>query len=108
MTVLELCDRAALDEEARDLARPEMPVRAYLEQLAAGGRAVALVLSGGIIALPATQAATGTEPHLCARMVAGAMAMAAVLDPPHAAEHFRSFLDRGFHLASELKIWEEK
>ena len=38
MTVAELCDRAELDEETRALATPEMPVRAYVEQLAAAGR----------------------------------------------------------------------
>ena len=37
MTVEELCERADLDEKARQLAKPEMPVRAYVEQLAAGG-----------------------------------------------------------------------
>jgi hypothetical protein len=38
MTVLELCDRAGLDEDARQLATPEMPVRTYIEELARGGR----------------------------------------------------------------------
>ena len=38
MTVAELCDRVELDEEARQLAAPDMPVRAYVEQLASGGR----------------------------------------------------------------------
>ena len=183
MTVLELCDRAELDEQARELARPEMPVRAYLEQLASGGRlreaaaglaqllpkrdavawglecihrvpaaaakptagraleaieqwladanderrraalpaaehagigtpagclAFAIFLSGGSIAPPDTQVAPEPEPHLCARMVAGAIAMAAALDPQNATEHFRAFLDRGFHLAAECKLWEEK
>jgi hypothetical protein len=37
MTTAELCERADLDEEARQLAEPEMPVRMYVEQLAAGG-----------------------------------------------------------------------
>ena len=41
-------------------------------------------------------------------MVAGAHLMAAVADPQNAPEHFRSFLDRGFARADELKIWEEK
>lgn len=38
MTVSELCERAELDEQARELAQPGMPVRAYVEQLAAGRR----------------------------------------------------------------------
>src|SRR6476661_7380960 len=38
MTAAELSQRAALDDEARNLARPDLPVRAYVEQLAAGGR----------------------------------------------------------------------
>jgi hypothetical protein len=38
MTATELCDRAALDEEARQLAGPDVPLRAYIEQLAAAGR----------------------------------------------------------------------
>lgn len=38
MTVAELCDRAEFDEDTRALAKPDMPVRAYVEQLAAAGR----------------------------------------------------------------------
>src|SRR5689334_16023496 len=38
MTIAELCDRAELGEEARALAAPDAGVRAYVEQLAAGGR----------------------------------------------------------------------
>jgi hypothetical protein len=178
MTATELCRRAALDDQARELAKPDVSARAYVEQLAAGGRlreaiaglaqllpnreavawglesirrvpaakeqpaeaverwladandetrraalaaaeragigtpagclSLAIFFSGGSLAPPDTQVAPEPEPHLCLRMVAGAIAMAVALDPPNAADHFRAILDRGFHLAKELKIWEEK
>src|SRR5689334_14254642 len=38
MTVTELCSRAELGEDARALAAPEMPIRAYVEQLAGSGQ----------------------------------------------------------------------
>jgi hypothetical protein len=39
MTTPELLQRAGLDDEARQLAAPEMPVRTYLETLVRAGRA---------------------------------------------------------------------
>src|ERR1041385_4159722 len=38
MTVAELCSRAELGEEARELAAPAIRVRAYVEKLASAGR----------------------------------------------------------------------
>src|SRR5215467_2338008 len=38
MTVAELCSRAEFDEDARELAVPGMPLRAYVEKLASSGR----------------------------------------------------------------------
>jgi hypothetical protein len=183
MTIPELCDRAEFDEETRALAAPDMPVRPYVEQLAAAGRlreaagalahllpkkeaiawglesirrvpaasekrgaedtmkavedwlggaddakrraavqaaeqagigtpagclGLAVFLSGGSIAPPDTPVAPEAEPHLSAKMVAGAMSMAVALDPQNALKHFRSFVDRGFQIASESNIWEEK
>jgi hypothetical protein len=182
MTIPELCDRAEFDEETRALAAPDMPVRPYVEQLAAAGRlreaagalahllpkkeaiawglesirrvpaasekrgaedtmkavedwlggaddakrraalqaaeqagigtpagclGLAVFLSGGSIAPPDTPVAPEAEPHLSAKMVAGAISMAVALDPENALKHFRSFVDRGFQMASESKIWEE-
>jgi hypothetical protein len=183
MTLAELCERAEFDEETRELAKPELPVRACVEQLAAGGRlreavgaiaqllpkkeairwglesirrvpaasakpgsegamqaveewlagasdekrraalrsaeqvgigtpagclGLAVFLSGGSMAPPDTPVAPEPEPYLSARMVAGAMSMAVALDPQNAVKHFRSFVDRGFQMAQDLKIWEEQ
>ena len=74
----------------------------------AGCLAFAVFLSGGSLAPPDTQVAPEPEPHLCAQIAAGAMSMAVAMDPQNAPDHFRAFLDRGFQLAKELKIWEEK
>jgi hypothetical protein len=38
MTVEELCDRADLGDEAREMAGPDAALRAYVERLASGGR----------------------------------------------------------------------
>jgi len=182
MTVAELCERAELDEQTRELAKPEMAARAFIEQLAAGGRlreaagalaqllpkkeaikwglesirrvpatgakagsegpmkavedwlggaddekrraalrsaeqagigtpagclGLAVFLSGGSIAPPDTPVAPEPEPYLSARMVASAMSLAVAFDPQNAVKHFRSFVDRGFQMAEDLKIWDE-
>ena len=74
----------------------------------AGCLALAVFLSGGSLAPPDTQVAPEPEPHLCAQVAAGAMSMAVAMDPQNAADHFRAFLDRGFQIAKQQKIWEEK
>jgi hypothetical protein len=182
MTVAELCNRAELGEEARALATPGMPVRAYVEQLASTGRlrdaaaalahvlpkekaiawglesvrkvpeagkrpgaeaamqavdawlagaddqkrraamaaaeqagmatpagclGLAVFLSGGSMAPPDTPVAPEPEPQLSGRMTACALALAVALDPQHETEHFRAFVDSGFKMAAELKVWEE-
>ena len=182
MTVAELCNRADLGEDARELAAPDISVRGYVEQLARGGRlrdaaaalaqllpkkdaitwglesvrkvpeagkkpgaesaikaveawlagaddqkrraamtaaeqagvatpagclGLAVFLSGGSIAPPDTPVAPEAEPQLTGKMTAAALALAVALDPQHEAEHFRAFVDHGFKLASDLKIWEE-
>ena len=73
----------------------------------AGCLGLAVFLSGGSIAPPDTPFAPEPEPYLSARMVASAMSLAVALDPQNAVKHFRSFVDRGFQMAEDLKIWEE-
>jgi hypothetical protein len=182
MTVAELCSRADLGEDAKALAAPDMPVRAFVEQVAKAGRlrdaaaalaqllpkkkaigwglesvrkvpeasqkpgsdaalqavddwladdddakrraamsaaeqvgvatpagclCLAVFLSGGSIAPPNTPVAPEAEPHLSGRMTASALALAVALDPRHETEHFRAFVDSGFQMASDLKVWEE-
>src|SRR5215472_15646520 len=182
MTAQELSARAELDEELRQQATPEMPVRGYIEQLAGGERlreavsvmahalpkrdaiawglecvqrveaasakpkagpalqavddwlakpgeqprraaheaaqqagfgtpagclGLAVFMSGGSMAPAEAPVAPEPAPHVCGKLVAGAILMAAVSDPVNAAKHFRGFLDRGLQLADELKIWEE-
>jgi hypothetical protein len=183
MTTLEICDQAGLDEEARQMAAPDLPVRAYIETLARGERvgdsvralaqvlpngdaiawglhsirrvsvaisgpkaaaalravdewladanderrraahqaaeqagigtpagclAFAVFLSGGSMAPEEAPVAPEPAPHLCGRIVAGAMSLAVAMDPRNAPQLLRSFLDHGLHLAGQLKVWEEK
>jgi hypothetical protein len=183
MTVAELCDRAELGADARQSATPEISLRAYVEQLAAGGRlrdaaaalaqllpkkeaiswglesvrkvpeaggkpaaepvlkaveewvagadeqkrqtamsaaeqagvataagclGLAVFLSGGSIAPPGTPVAPEPEPHLCGKMMAAALALAVAVDPQHEADLYRAFVDRGFKMAADLKVWEEQ
>jgi hypothetical protein len=183
MTTLELCDRAGLAEDARQLATPAMPVRTYIEELARGGRvreavnslvqvlpkgdaiawglesirrvdaavakrgapeaiqfieawladpnddrrraaklaadraglvtppgclAFAVFLSGGSIAPAEAPVVPEPPPHVCARMVAGAMSLAVALEPRSAPERLRSFLDTGVRRAEQLKLWEKE
>ena len=183
MNALELCERAELDEEAKQLATPGIPVRAYIEQLARGERvrdsiralaqvlpngnsiawgldsirrvaasasdpkaknailaveqwlaepnderrraamqaaeqarigtpagclAFAVFLSGGSLAPPDAPAAPEPSPQICGRIVAASMSLAVALDPRNAPDLLRSFVDHGFSLAGQLKIWDEK
>ena len=74
----------------------------------AGCLGLAVFLSGGSMAPVTAPVAPEPQDHLCGRAVAGAILIAAVLDPANAAAHLRGFLARGFQIADELKIWEEK
>jgi hypothetical protein len=183
MDTLELCERAELEEEAKQLATPGIPVRTYIEQLVraerlrdairalaqvlpngdsiawglasirqvaasvsgpkaekailaveqwlaepndeqrraamqaaeqarigtpAGCLAFAVFLSGGSLAPPDAPVAPEPSPHICGRIVAAAMSLAVALDPQNASSLLRSFMDHGFRLAGQLKIWDEK
>lgn len=98
------------------LAKPEEPRRRAAHEAAqqagygtpAGCLGLAVFLSGGSMAPESAPVAPEPEPHLCAKIVAGAILMAAVADPSNAPKHFLSFLDRGFARADEIKLWEEK
>lgn len=74
----------------------------------AGCLAFAVFLSGGSMAPAEAPVEPEPAPHMCGRIVAGAMSLAVAMDPRNAPELLRSFLDQGMHLARELKIWEEK
>jgi hypothetical protein len=183
LTIQELCDRAGLDDDARQLASPEAPVRVYLETLARAGRpregvsvlaqvlprgeaiawglesiravepaaarpgaaaamkaieewlvepnddkrrlakaagdqagiatpagclAFAVFLSGGSMAPAEAPVAPEPPPHVCARMVVGALGLAVALDPRTTLERLRMFFDNGFRRADQLKIWERE
>jgi hypothetical protein len=73
----------------------------------AGALALAVFFSGGTMA-PAEAPVAPIEPapHLCAKVVALAMTAAVAWDPRNAAELRGAFLDAGFHLADQFKIWE--
>jgi len=73
----------------------------------AGCLGLAVFLSGGSLAPPDTPVAPEAEPQLSGRMTAAALALAVALDPQHETEHFRAFVDSGFKMASDLKVWEE-
>jgi hypothetical protein len=70
--------------------------------------ALAVFLSGGSIAPAQAPVAPEAPPHACGKAVAGALAMAIALEPGNAVELQRSFVDRGFRFAKDLKMWEEK
>jgi hypothetical protein len=74
----------------------------------AGCLGLAVFLSGGSMAPPTAPVAPEPAPHVCGKTVAGAILMAAVSDPRNAAEHFRTFLDRGFARAEQIELWKEK
>jgi len=182
MTTLELCDRAALDDNARKLAEAEIPVRVFIDELARGGRvreavnslaqvmpkgdaiawgldtirrvdvallkrggpeamqhveewlkepnedrrraakaaadraglatppgclAYAVFMSGGSMAPAEAPVAPEPPPHVCGRMVAGAMSLAVALEPRTTQERLRAFLDAGLRRAEQIKIWEK-
>jgi hypothetical protein len=182
MTITELCDRAGLNEEAREMASPNMAIREYIQHLAqserlrdairalaqllenhdsiawglasiqrintvsakpaagtavrsvehwladpnderrraamqaaeqagfgtaAGLLALAVFLSGGSMAPADAPVSPEPAPHLCARAVTGAMALAVAWEPQNAAVLLRSFLDHGFRVAEQRKIWTQ-
>jgi len=74
----------------------------------AGCLAFAVFLSGGSLAPREAPGVPAPPPHVCGRIVAGAMSLAVALDPRNASELLRAFLAHGFHLAGQLKIWEER
>ena len=75
----------------------------------AGCLALGVYLSGGSLApLEAPVMPIEAAPHLCGKTVAIAMAAAVAMDPRNAAELRAAFLDQGFHLAEQLKIWEQE
>jgi hypothetical protein len=55
MTTSELCDRAKLDDEARSLAQPEMPLRTFVAELSRAGR-VREAMNSLVQVLPKTEA----------------------------------------------------
>jgi hypothetical protein len=74
----------------------------------AGCLGLAVFYSGGSMAPP--QAPVSIEParHVCGKLVAGAMAMAAVVEPARAQEKLRAFFDHGMRAANQMKIWEKE
>ena len=74
----------------------------------AGCLAFAVFLSGGSLAPPEAPVAPEAPPHVCGRMVSGAMSLAIALDPRNASELRRGFLAQGLQMANERKIWDEK
>jgi hypothetical protein len=93
--------------EERRRAAKEAADRAGMGS-AAGCLAMAVFFSGGSMAPASAPVAPEPKPHVCGKTVAGAITLAAYADPRNAKAHLRSFLDRGFKWAADLKIWETK
>jgi hypothetical protein len=183
ITTTELCDRAGLDDDLRRLAKPEMPVRTYIDELSRAGRvreavnslvqvlprteaiawglesirrvdvalihrggpeaikhveawleepneerrraakaaadqaglatppgclAFAVFMSGGSMAPAEAPVAPEPAPHICGRMVAGAMSLAVALEPRITQQRLRTFLETGLRRADQIKIWEKE
>jgi len=73
-----------------------------------GWLAFAVFVSGGSMAPEEAPVAPEPPPHVCGRMVAGAMGLAVALEPRMTQERLRTFLDAGLRRAEQLKIWEKE
>ncbi|MGH9558081.1 MAG: DUF6931 family protein, partial [Bryobacteraceae bacterium] len=107
---------AAIESIERWLAEPNDELRRAAKLAAdragiatpAGCLALAIFFSGGSIAPAEAPAAPQAPPEVCGKMVAGAMNLAAALDPRNAPERLRAFFDQGMRAAAKLKIWEKE
>jgi hypothetical protein len=71
----------------------------------AGCAGMAAFFSGGSMAPPGVQAVP-PGPHLTAKSVSGAIALAALGgDPEKAPDNFRAFLEQGTNVAGRIKLW---
>jgi hypothetical protein len=98
-----------LAEPTEERRRAAMQAAGTAGYATAGGcLALAVFLSGGSVAPVGAPVEPQPAPNLCGKMVACAMALAAAADPQHASGHLRSFQDRGWAVANERNVWEEK
>src|SRR5271156_1465630 len=73
-----------------------------------GCLAFAVFMSGGSMAPAEAPVAPEPPPHVCGRMVAGAMSLAVALEPRTTQERLRAFLDTGLRRAEQIKLWEKE
>jgi hypothetical protein len=104
--------KASLDAAEKWIAQPtEENRRAAMAaaeaagfDTAAGCASLAAFLSGPSLAPPEAPAVP-PGPYESAKVVAGAITLAAVKEPEKAAENFRAFLQQGLDVTARIKLW---